>query len=149
VRAAYTAHEYGDMVQVACLLLSNVRKFPEERSFRALRLRNQLIHVHFSAREGGLPLLRALGFALRDAEMDEPLLVLEEPNVERDFEKWADWFDVLKANIARLEAELRVLRLAVLPTAVKGSMHVPNDESLPRHRQGPQPQVATLAGSGM
>ncbi|KAG8469652.1 hypothetical protein KFE25_006107 [Diacronema lutheri] len=142
VRLACTLPAYADVVQVACLLLSNIQKYPEERGFRSLRLRNQLVHTRVAVHEGGLALLRALGFALGDVEADEPLLLLEEPDVQRQFEEWAGWFERLKANIARLEAELRTLRVAPLPTAVKGAQQL---EPTRGRRQGPQ--VATLHGS--
>lgn len=144
VRAASTIDAYGDVVQVCCLLLSNIQAFPEERGFKSVRLRNQLVHRHFAARRGAFELLRALGFTLRDAETDEPALLFEEPNVELHFEAWASWFERLKASIARLQAELRALRLPALPTAVKGGQNG-LDAPPSGRRQGPQ--VATLSGS--
>lgn len=144
VRVEATTDAYGDVVQVACLLLSNVHKFPEERGFSTLRLRNQLIHRHVAARHGGFELLRALGFALRDADSEEPLLLLEEPDVQQQYEEWAAWYERLKANIAMLEAELRALRIAVLPTAVKGGQY---GVDLPSSGRRNGPQVATLHGS--
>jgi hypothetical protein len=136
---------YADAVQVACLLLSNIHRFPEELSFRALRLRNQLIHSHLALRPGGLRLLRALGFLLRDGETDEPSVVLVEPHVETAFEEWAAWFETLKANIASLEAVLRALRVPVLPTTMRGAQYSADTPSSGRRRA--DPQVMTLRGN--
>mmetsp|Transcript_726 Transcript_726/g.2019 ORF Transcript_726/g.2019 Transcript_726/m.2019 type:complete len:304 (-) Transcript_726:378-1289(-) len=143
LRGAATAADYTDTVQVALLLISNVHAFPEEKGFREVRVRNVLVQEHVARRAGGLQLLRALGFELSALDEDEPLLTTEEPNVELDFDKWAAWYDALKANIEALGEELKERRVAPLPTAVKGGIYGANGDS----RRPAAPQVLTLHGS--
>jgi hypothetical protein len=103
------------------------------------------VHAHLAVRPGGLRLLRALGFLLRDGETDEPSVMLVEPHVESAFEEWAAWFETLKANIASLEAVLRELRVPILPTAMRGAQYSADAPAGGRRRA--EPQIMTLRGN--
>ena len=53
-------------------------------------------------------------------EEDALQLVLEEPSLEADIERWSAWYDGLKAARAQLRDALEARGLRPLPAAVKG-----------------------------
>lgn len=145
LRASCSRDEYADACQHVTMLLSNIHSFPEESAFRSIKCRNATMQAHVASRTGGLQLLRALGFELRGLEEeDDPSLVLEEPEVAVDIERWASWFDELKANVGRLKAVLAELRVPELPTAVKGGIYAADGTNV---RRPAGPAVAVLHGN--
>ena len=113
------AAELGDALQAVELLCANVVAHPDDAKFRTIRLLNPHFQQTVARHRGGLELLGALGFVVQQALEEDALhLVLEEPSLEEDIERWSAWFDGLKAARAQLRAALDARGLPPLPLSL-------------------------------
>ena len=113
--------ELADALQAVELLCANVVAHPDDAKFRTIRMLNPHFQQTVARHKGGLELLGALGFVVQQAlEEDALQLVLEEPSLEADIERWSAWYDGLKAARAQLRDALEARGLRPLPAAVKG-----------------------------
>ena len=113
--------ELADALQAVELLCANVVAHPDDAKFRTIRMLNPHFQQTVARHKGGLELLGALGFVVQQAlEEDALQLVLEEPSLEADIERWSAWYDGLKAARAELRDALEARGLRPLPAAVKG-----------------------------
>jgi PUB domain len=89
-------------------LFSQIVARPEEPNFRRIRRD----HVKFSAdigrHKGGKEVLIAAGFELGSID-DVPCFLSKEPNIEKDMDGWAAWFDLLKGALEAIEEQLIAL----------------------------------------
>ena len=99
--------ELADALQAVELLCANVVAHPDDAKFRTIRMLNPHFQQTVARHKGGLELLGALGFVVQQAlEEDALQLVLEEPSLEADIERWSAWYDGLKAARAQLRDAL-------------------------------------------
>jgi len=118
-----TAAELADALQALHLLTSNIIARPEEAMFRKVRLLNASFQQTVARHQGGVEALVAMGFEeVESLEEEEAIFyVLEEPSLEADVDRWARWFEGLKAHQAQCEALMEACGVRALPLAAKGT----------------------------
>ena len=109
-------------LQSLCTLFEQIQKHPEEVNKRKIKLTNPNFHRDIGQHEGGIELLVAAGFrptllpasdnaeAKNDDDEEQPdiaFLISKEPNLEHDMDGWMTWFDLNKATLEILQAELQ------------------------------------------
>ena len=113
-------------LQSLCTLFEQIQKHPEEVNKRKIKLSNPNFHRDIGRHEGGIELLVAAGFrptmlpasdtanggeAKNDNDEEEQpdiaFLISKEPNLEHDMDGWMAWFDLNKATLEILQAELQ------------------------------------------
>ncbi len=113
-------------LQSLCTLFEQIQKHPEEVNKRKIKLSNPNFHRDIGKHEGGIELLVAAGFrptmlpawdnanggeAKDDNDEEEQpdiaFLISKEPNLEHDMDGWMAWFDLNKATLEILQAELQ------------------------------------------
>ena len=104
-------------------LCVNVIARPEEASFRTIRLLNGPFQQTIARHAGGVEALLTLGFAERESLDDEEAIfyVMEEPSLEDDYERWALWYDGLKAARDELLRRMEGLGVRAVAPASKGT----------------------------
>jgi hypothetical protein len=115
--------QLADALQALHLLCTNVVAHPDDPKFRTVRLLNAAFQQTVARHPGGVEALVAIGFceATLLEEEEAVCYILEEPSLEDDFERWAAWFDGVKAHRDQLETMMGELGVRTLPAAVKGT----------------------------
>ena len=86
-------------------IFSQIVSRPEEPKFRRIRRDHPKFNQDIGRHPGGKELLIAAGFRL--GAIDEvPSYISVEPNIEKDMDGWAAWFDLLKATLEIIETQL-------------------------------------------
>ena len=86
-------------------LFSQIVARPEETNFRRIRRDHPRFQQDIGRHAGGREVLLAAGFRL--GKIDEiPSFISSEPNIEKDMDGWAAWFDLLKDSLAIIEEEM-------------------------------------------
>ena len=110
-------------------MATNIERNPDDPLYRRLRCRNPKIQ-RLLALDGAVRVFAALGLAVversadgssngagmgasgsgsvanTEAQGQEPCLWMEEPNLERDMDAWATWFDNVQAVRKALDAAI-------------------------------------------
>jgi DNA repair exonuclease SbcCD ATPase subunit len=86
-------------------IFSQIVARPEEASFRRIRRDHAQFQQDIGRHQGGKELLIAAGFELGAID-DVPSFVSKEPNIEKDMDGWATWFDLLKATLDIIEKQM-------------------------------------------
>jgi hypothetical protein len=89
-------------------IVSNICSKPENETFRTLRLGNPYVGRLIKEEDGVLEFLVAMGFAPVDLGGEEVAggiaYRLVEPDLDKDFEAWSEWFDLIKHALQVLQA---------------------------------------------
>ena len=117
------AAELAEALQALQLLCVNIVAHPEEATFRTIRLLNARFQATVARFAGGVEALLALGFVEREDVGEETALfyVMEEPSLEDDYERWAAWYEGVKAHRDALLAVMADKGVRPLPAATKGT----------------------------
>jgi hypothetical protein len=86
-------------------LFSQIVAHPEEPKYRRVRRDHAKFNADIGRFKGGKEILVAAGFELGAID-DVPCFLSKEPDIEKDMDGWASWYDLLKATLAVLEEEL-------------------------------------------
>jgi PUB domain len=89
-------------------LFSQIVARPEEPTFRRIRRDHAKFHADIGRHKGGREVLLAAGFELGSID-DVPCFLSKEPNIEKDMDGWAAWFDLLKGALEAIEEQLIAL----------------------------------------
>jgi PUB domain len=89
-------------------LFSQIVARPEEPNFRRIRRDHAKFHADIGRHKGGREVLLAAGFELGSID-DVPCFLSKEPNIEKDMDGWAAWFDLLKGALEAIEEQLIAL----------------------------------------
>lgn len=96
---------FQKMIRTVIVILHNISNSPENPQFRHLRKQNAQLGQDLTAHEYGVEVLLCLGF--REKNLTQPTqecyFVLEEPDAEREMDRWTEWFDSLQNNIQTLD----------------------------------------------
>jgi hypothetical protein len=95
VRSGSGEQEYKQCVKALHVLIEHVCQKPEEPMFRQIKLLNPRFDTDIGRHGGGLECMVAMGFKVLVRE-EEKLLLMEEPNLAQDMDRWSNWFDTLK-----------------------------------------------------
>jgi len=88
-------------------LFTQIVARPEETQFRRIRRNHPQFHNDIGQYTGGAELLIAAGFRCQVVgEEAVPSYVMSEPNMEKDMDAWAAWFDSLQATVTAIEERL-------------------------------------------
>ena len=111
---------FGEALQGVHSLCANVVAHPEESSFRSIRLLNGHFQQSVARHSGGVEVLMAIGFVEKDGVDEEGDLfyVLEEPNLEDDYERWADWYEGIKRDRDVIGEVMQAKGVRQLPLAM-------------------------------
>jgi uncharacterized phage infection (PIP) family protein YhgE len=91
-------------------VFSQIVTSPDEVKFRRIRRDHLKFQEDVGRHAGGKEVLIAAGFV--PGEIDNvPSFVLHEPDIERDMDGWAAWFDLLKATLTIIEEQLVKLKV--------------------------------------
>jgi DNA repair exonuclease SbcCD ATPase subunit len=85
-------------------LFSQIQKFPEETNYRRIRRSHEQFQQDIGRHKGGQEVLLAAGFE-PGAIDDVPCFICREPDLEKEMDKWSEWFDLLKATHQILQEE--------------------------------------------
>ena len=135
---------FGEALQGVHSLCANVVAHPEESSFRSIRLLNGHFQQSVARHSGGVEVLMAIGFVEKDGVDEEGDLfyVLEEPNLEDDYERWADWYEGIKRDRDVIGEVMQAKGVRQLPAVTKGT----GWSEMTEPRRPAQPDVMTLHG---
>ena len=86
-------------------LFSQIVSRPEETSFRRIRRDHPRFNQDIGRLPGGKEILIAAGFTLGAID-DVPSYLSIEPNIEKDMDGWAAWFDLLKKTLEIIEEQM-------------------------------------------
>lgn len=86
-------------------LFSQITLHPDNVNFRRVRRNHPKFHQDIGRHPGGREILIAAGFELGAID-GVPCFISKEPDIEKDMDGWAQWFDLLKATLAIIEEEL-------------------------------------------
>lgn len=78
---------------------------PEEANFRRVRRAHPKFHEDIGQHAGGRELLIAAGFRAGLID-DVPCFISTEPDIEKEMDAWAEWFELLKVTLEILEQEM-------------------------------------------
>ena len=133
----------AEALQALQALCVNVVARPEDASFRTVRLLNAAFQQSVARHAGGIEALLAMGFVEKDSLEDEEAIfyVLDEPNLENDYERWAQWYDGIKAHQAMLMELMSSLGVRPVPPASKG---IGWNEATPTAKQPDMSDCLTL-----
>ena len=99
------AQEYKTAIQSLHTVFSQILSHPEEIKYRKIKRDHAKFMQDIGRHEGGIELFIASGFVLET--MDEvQCLFSKEPDIEKEMEKWTDWFDLLKLSLELIQMEL-------------------------------------------
>lgn len=85
-------------------IFQQINAHPEETKFRRIRKNHQQFNQDIGRHKGGVEILIAAGF-VSGAIDDVPSYFSIEPDIEKDMDGWAKWFDSLKTTLEILEEE--------------------------------------------
>ena len=85
-------------------LFSQIQKFPEEVNYRRIRRSHEQFQQDIGRHKGGQEVLIAAGFE-PGAIDDVPCFICREPDLEKEMDKWSEWFDLLKSTHQILQEE--------------------------------------------
>ena len=96
---------------------------PEDAAFRTVRLLNAAFQQSVARHAGGVEALLAMGFVEKESLDDEGalFLLMEEPNLELDYDGWGRWYDGVKASRDALLGRMESLGVRPVPPASKGT----------------------------
>ena len=99
-----SSRAYKTAVQSLYTLFQQINAHPEETKFRRIRRDHEQFQADIGRYKGGVELLIAAGFTLGAID-DVPCYISKEPDIEKDMDGWAAWFDVLRGTLQVLEDE--------------------------------------------
>ena len=99
-----SSRAYKTAVQSLYTLFQQINAHPEETKFRRIRRDHDQFQADIGRYKGGVELLIAAGFTLGAID-DVPCYISKEPDIEKDMDGWAAWFDVLRGTLQVLEDE--------------------------------------------
>ena len=96
-------------------IVQQIVKRPEEVNFRKIRVSNEQFQESVGRYKGGTEALVSLGFRVEEMVVNElgecgKVLFLKEPNLEREMDKWGDWFELLKSGLGLLAEEVEKVK---------------------------------------
>jgi hypothetical protein len=83
-------------------IFQQINAHPEEIKFRRIRRTHEQFVQDVGRHEGGIEVLIAGGFVLGSID-DVPCYLSKEPDVEKDMEKWSEWFEINNSALELLE----------------------------------------------
>lgn len=86
-------------------LFSQILSRPEEANFRRVRRAHPKFNEDIGQHVGGCELLIAAGFRLGTID-DVPCFISTEPDIEKEMDAWAEWFELLKVTLEILKQEM-------------------------------------------
>ena len=105
LRASTTPGDCTTALTALHTLFSQILAHPEETKFRRVRRDHPKFTEDIGRHPGGKELLIASGFRL--GKIDEiPSYISSEPNLEKEMDAWADWFDLKKQSLDCIEEEM-------------------------------------------
>lgn len=104
VQQSLIQHTQQRKVTFSALLqiLSNIRANPEDPRFRRIRTQNERFHADVGKHDGALQILLSSGFQMQ-VEDQETVLVMMEPDLASETDRWTAWYDQLKDTIVKLQ----------------------------------------------
>ena len=117
------AADLAGALQALQALCVNVIAHPEDAAFRTVRLLNAAFQQSVARHAGGVEALLAMGFVEKESLDDEGalFLLMEEPNLELDYDGWGRWYDGVKASRDALLGRMESLGVRPVPPASKGT----------------------------
>ena len=105
LRASTTSDDCTTALTALHTLFSQIVAHPEETKFRRVRRDHPKFKVDIGRHPGGKELLIASGFRL--GKIDEvPSYISTEPNLEKEMDAWANWFNLKKQSLDCIEEEM-------------------------------------------